>query len=249
MTDARGVRRSRSEEEEESYFVSMADMMVGLLFIFVILVLYFALQFRQTTSTLTGAAEARAELLKTLERDLKARGLRVSIDTRTGVLRLPDDVLFQTGEYELSNRGRGAVRIVADELARVLPCYADVEPGGLRCPPERKRSAQRIDSIFIEGHTDKNPLTGGGPVASNLDLSALRATRTFKAMMDSRSDLRSLVSVDEGTRVPIFGVSGYGESRPSSADDSHNRRIDLRFLMVTPQGAEDAALSSALVKR
>jgi len=37
---SRGVRRSRGEEEQESYFVSMADMMVGLLFVFIILLLY-----------------------------------------------------------------------------------------------------------------------------------------------------------------------------------------------------------------
>ena len=46
MSDPRGVRRSRGHEEEESYFISMADMMVGLLFVFLILLLYFALQFQ-----------------------------------------------------------------------------------------------------------------------------------------------------------------------------------------------------------
>lgn len=249
MTDARGVRRSRSDEEEESYFVSMADMMVGLLFIFLILLLYFALQFRQTTTTLTGAAEARTELLKTLKRDLKKRGLVVSIDTRTGVMRLPEEIRFESNQFELNAPGRRAASVIADELARVLPCYTVAVPGGLRCPPGRKRSAQRIDSVFVEGHTDKNVLIGGGPVESNFDLSALRATRTFKALMEARSDLRGLVSLNDGARVPIFGVSGYGESRPSSTDDNRNRRIDLRFLMVTPQGAEDATLSSALVER
>lgn len=254
MTDARGIRRSRLEEEEESYFVSMADMMVGLLFIFIILLLYFALQFRQTTDTLTGAGQTRTELLRTLERDLKARGLKVTVDTRTGVLRLPDDILFDTGAYELSAQGRQAVGIVAGELASVLPCYADVQPGGPRC--RGRQAAHRVDSIFIEGHTDRVPLSGAGAVRSNLDLSALRATRTFQEIMTARTDLQQLVSVNGAERTPIFGVSGYGDTRPvsdASGDDEvvnrRNRRIDLRFLMVTPQGADEAALSRSLVRR
>ncbi len=252
MSDARGVRRSRGEEEEESYFVSMADMMVGLLFIFIILLLYFALQFRQTTDTLTGAGQTRTELLRTLERDLKAKGLKVTVDTRTGVLRLPDDILFDTGAYELSPQGQRAVAVVAGELVRVLPCYTEVMPGGPRCTG--RMAPHRVDSIFIEGHTDRVPLTGGGPVRSNLDLSALRATRTFQAMMAAAGGLPKLVSVNDAERTPIFGVSGYGDTRPipdhggSESDvNRRNRRIDLRFLMVTPQGEEDAALSRSLV--
>ena len=252
--DSRGVRRSRSEEEEESYFVSMADMMVGLLFIFIILLLYFALQFRQTTDTLTGSGQTRTELLKTLERDLKAKGLKVSIDTRTGVLRLPDDILFATGEYELSRSGQNAVGIVAQELFHVLPCYTDTSDQAVHCTG--RLAAHKVDSIFIEGHTDPVNFTGAGPVRSNLDLSALRATRTFQAMMDAQRGLKTLVSINGDERTPIFGVSGYGEMRPvpdHSGDvediNRRNRRIDLRFLMITPKPVEDGALSGVLVKK
>lgn len=43
-------RRRRAEGEEgESYFVSMSDLMAGVLFLFIILLTYFALQLRQTT--------------------------------------------------------------------------------------------------------------------------------------------------------------------------------------------------------
>lgn len=39
-----GVVRRRHADEGESYFMSMTDMMVGLLLIFIILLAYFALQ-------------------------------------------------------------------------------------------------------------------------------------------------------------------------------------------------------------
>jgi hypothetical protein len=107
--ERRGVRRSRSEEEEESYFVSMADMMVGLLFIFIILLLYFALQFRQTTDTLTSAGQTRREILETLkerlDKRLKPYNLTVRIDAETGVLSLPNSILFDTGQFALKPEG------------------------------------------------------------------------------------------------------------------------------------------------
>lgn len=40
--------------EEENYFVSMTDLMVGLVFVFIILLMYFALQFQDVTEELTG---------------------------------------------------------------------------------------------------------------------------------------------------------------------------------------------------
>lgn len=257
--DSRGVRRSRSEEEEESYFVSMADMMVGLLFIFIILLLYFALQFRQTNDTLTSAGQTRREILETLkerlDKRLKPYNLTVRIDAETGVLSLPNSILFETGQFELSPQGRQAVGIVADELSAVLPCYTNKVPGGPSCLG-KPVAANKIDAIFIEGHTDSDKLTGGGILRDNMDLSALRATNTFRQLTDTHPELEQLVNSSGRQPVPILGVAGYGERRPvpdatGTPDQikAQNRRIDLRFLMVTPKSADGEAMSQILNKQ
>jgi chemotaxis protein MotB len=43
--------RRHTVEEKESYFVSMTDLMVGLLFIFIIMLMVFALQYREAERT------------------------------------------------------------------------------------------------------------------------------------------------------------------------------------------------------
>ena len=53
------------------------------------------------------------EILNDLQQSLKDRGLQVEIDTKTGVLRLPDDVLFDKGQWELTERGQAAISKVA----------------------------------------------------------------------------------------------------------------------------------------
>lgn len=118
-----GVVRRKPPEEGESYFMSMTDMMVGLLLIFIILLAYFALNLQTKTEELTGANRTRAEILNDLQQSLKDRGLQVEIDTKTGVLRLPDDVLFDKGQWELTERGQAAISKVASAMVEVLPCY------------------------------------------------------------------------------------------------------------------------------
>ena len=257
--DSRGVRRSRGQEDEESYFISMADMMVGLLFIFIILLLYFALQFRQTTDALTGANKTRTEILKKLEVRLDQRlgafGLKVEVNTETGVLSLPnkDNILFATKKYELSDKGREAITIVGQEMAAVLPCYADILPGGptpMDCSNSRNH---KIDAIFVEGHTDGVPLNQIEIPRNNLELSTLRATTTFQQIISTVPGLEFLVNKSGSRPMKILSVSGYGDSRPlpdavvgTEDGNARNRRIDLRFLMVTPQSDVGAEISQRM---
>ncbi len=238
---ARVSRRSRGVEEEESYFISMADMMVGLLFVFIILLLYFALQFQQKSKAISDASGTRTVILQRLQRSLADQGLRVTIDTRTGVLRLPAEILFATGDYRLSPQGRAAVATLARSMARVLPCYSyRAGADTLGCADE----VHSLDAIFIEGHTDADVLHGAGIISDNLDLSALRATNTFRALSLAAPLLDTLHNLParDPASSPILSVSGYGPDRPipgSGADaaaKAANRRIDLRFLLETPQG-------------
>ncbi len=228
--------RRRPEEEAESYFVSMTDMMVGLLFIFIVMLVYFALDYQETTAELSGAQSTRTEMLENLEQSLRERGVQVTIDTRTGVLRLPEEVLFATGAWELSPLGQEKVATVANVMAQIVPCYSY----GGECP-EGRRALHRLDAIFIEGHTDIDPMRGG---MDNWDLSAQRAVNTFRALRVAAPPLDRLRNGADTNAQPLLGVSGYGPGRPIAEGDSveakaRNRRIDLRFLMQTPDGTSE----------
>lgn len=227
-----GTVRRRPPEEGESYFMSMTDMMVGLLLIFIILLVYFALNLQTKTAELTGANRTRAEILTDLQQSLKDKGLQVEIDTLTGVLRLPDDVLFDKGRFDLTPRGQVAVAKVANAMAEVLPCYTSSN----LC--RGARSPHMIDAVFVEGHTDKDAMFGG---MNNYGLSVRRAEATFSKLQATRpelNDFRNKPKEQPGSS-PILGLSGYGPDRPIVEGDAEqakqrNRRIDLRFLMVAP---------------
>lgn len=222
-----GIVRRRPPEEGESYFMSMTDMMVGLLLIFIILLAYFALNLQSKTEELTGANRTRAAILNNLQKSLKDKGLQVEIDTQTGVLRLPDDVLFDKARWELNEKGQAAISKVASAMVEILPCYTVSD----LCKEER--SPHLIDAVFVEGHTDSDAMYG---TMNNYGLSVRRAEATFNVLKKKQSALNDLRN-SGGAR--ILGLSGYGPDRPIAQGDSEeakkrNRRIDLRFLMTTP---------------
>lgn len=266
------------EPEGEGYFASVSDLMVGILFVFLLMLTVFALNFQVSTEELEEQrrraeeqqriAEAerrkvaalqerldrqrdallraldlldrevesrrllRGAMLVRLQDKLADRGVRVEIDTRSGVLRLPERALrFATRSAELGEEAREVVRVLAEIMAGVLPCFL---PGG-RSAGCAASDAPILETVLIEGHTDRRPLAPGPDFRDNYQLSAARALTVYRAIAATQPTLLALRNLDE---QPLLGVSGYGETRPlptalsdTERDYSANRRIDIRFVL------------------
>jgi len=90
-------RRAHELEEGESYYVSMTDMMVGVVFIFIILLSYFALNYRQTTQDLTSAKDAQTQVLLKMATALEHREVGLDIDRKAHIVCIPGAVLADGG--------------------------------------------------------------------------------------------------------------------------------------------------------
>lgn len=90
-------RRARELEEGESYYVSMTDLMVGVLFIFIIMLAYFALHFRDTTEDLISAKDAQTTALMQVAKDLRSRQADIEVDYKNRIVCLKDTYLLETG--------------------------------------------------------------------------------------------------------------------------------------------------------
>jgi flagellar motor protein MotB len=304
-------------EDEESYFISMTDVVIGLLFVFIIMLMFFAMRFQQATQTqnvatenlidvtlkqnalindLTDAEIARNDILDQIGSALQKEGINVIIVRDEGILRLPEDILFEKSSWEVKANARGVdpLKVLAKALDQVLPCYT-VGPRSRSndCPTTKAK----VEAIFIEGHADSDqfrnstntvspipgnlrrppsgaqrafpfnivspdastvsppaqgeqrrpaatPPRGVLPPKDNLDLSALRATSTFRELLRVQPELSQYHNPN---KTPILSVSGYGEYRPVAPEigesaerfKQRNRRIDLRILMATVR-SEDA---------
>jgi len=117
------------------------------------------------------------------------------------------EVLFQTGDAELSAEGRAQIARIAAILKRVSD----------EIPPE-------IDWVIrVDGHTDNQPLSGFGRYRDNWELSQGRALSVVRYMADGL-----------GIAPNRLAANGFGEYQPinpasTPAALAQNRRIELKF--------------------
>lgn len=246
-------------EEGDNYFVSMTDMMVGVLFVFIILLMVFALDFRTKSevqdsaidnarevarkletlqkdvqdqiATMDKSQETRRKLLATLKKELEADGMDVKVDEANGVLRLTEEAIrFDVGQSALREQARLNVDKIARVLSRIIPGYVTCRDSQRdNC---RTQQDSGIETVFIEGHTDSTGAKGADD-QSNWQLSAERSVNTYREIVTAAPGLRAL----RNTRnEEIISVSGYASTRPIDGSENReawarNRRIDLRFVM------------------
>src|SRR5690242_11023946 len=171
-------RRRPRHVEDESYFVSMTDLMIGLLFIFIIMLMSFAINFRMAQNSSeaardnavrqAGAAAAQATalartnerltdndatmrfILEVLAAKLREAGVPVRVFPEVGVLRLPERVLFDSGRAELKPEAITAVAVLARELGALLPCFTSLVRGGPtpRACPPDRHG--RVEALVVE---------------------------------------------------------------------------------------------------
>lgn len=253
----------KRSNEDTSYMMAVSDVMSGLMFIFIITLAIFVLDFliasdeqakkyaelEKYTESLKGNHAARSKMLYNIKESLSELDIEVDIDLEHGVLRLNENAIrFNTGEADLNQVQVDRLGVVAEVLAAILPCYGTNPPtdenSGCVADTEGK-----IDSIFVEGHTDNVPI--GGRLAKkyqdNWVLSAHRAMFTYREVAKKEP---ILAGMKNSNNQPVISVSGYGEGRPvpeheydTPTSDPTNRRIDFRFIMSPPSITEaEAAL-------
>ena len=152
-----------SFSKDEGYYASMADLMAGMLFIFIIVAMVFALDVRKDRVDAVAEAEAKAEarvkaeldvpatpldrpspadteitvrarLIETIRDFLASRGIQVESAPREGLLRLPAGQYFAAKGASLLPAGQTMISHLGEALGRWLPCLATGAP-----PPSGRR--------------------------------------------------------------------------------------------------------------
>jgi flagellar motor protein MotB len=86
-------RRDVEVPEGESYYISMTDMMVGVVFIFILLLSFFALQYHATTAALTRADDPKTTALLQTASNLEPKTVALQIDYENKVVCIPTAAL------------------------------------------------------------------------------------------------------------------------------------------------------------
>ena len=193
-------------------------------------------------------SSTRSILLERLAERIRRQlpGIRVTVVAADGVIRFRGDDLFKSGRWRIrpGSTADRVSRAVGDALADTLPCYTVGRRAAFKAICNGAFAA--IETIQIEGHTDSVPLSGllreREKMLDNRDLSARRGAETLRAAADRyRPELMEFLNLHG---QPVLSFAGYGAMRPIDPRDTvegraANRRIDIRFILQTPQNLRE----------
>jgi chemotaxis protein MotB len=202
-------------KDKPSEWVSIADLMAGVVAVVMLLLVVSVLQ--KKVAAESGVA-AQKKIVNKVLNDLRAglakQGaedlLRINISAQTVVL--PDNV-FNRGSACMTQKAKDAVALMQKQLGVVL-------------------GAAQNGQVLVEGHTDNIPV--GRPVIDyarnctvyddNYTLSAARARQVREVLIGN-------LTSTEAKRVI---VAGYGDSHPLekvAPSDASNRRVEIHFVL------------------
>lgn len=248
--------------EGENYFVSMTDMMVGMLFIFIIMLMSFALLFRQQTDATRATQTNKIEHANDIERRLEEveREITQQIDRvrqatllRQKLLKDIDAQLRRENLVVQVDESNGVLHLTEDtirfqqndanlndrarqnvgKIARVL---ARVLPSYIACGKGSSGAPCRNQAnASVETVFIEGHTDTVGSDEQNWSLSAQRAANTYRELTSVARELRQLRNRSD---QEILSISGYSSTRPidpanTPAAWEKNRRIDIRFVMDT----------------
>lgn len=214
-----GFNKSGGQDGDENVFwVTMSDLLLGLVVIFIILFVFAITGFTQNK---VEEQKTQYEFSEKLVEELKKNNIEADVDKFSGRIKISDLELFELNSWELSANGKAY-------LSKFVPIYLDT----IMKNPEIKKN---ISQIIVEGHTDSHAFAGANSPEmryyKNMDLSLKRASSVaeyiifanYKSKKGYEADLFKLLSVQgKSSSEPVL-VNG-------KEDFSKSRRVELKIM-------------------
>jgi chemotaxis protein MotB len=230
---------AHEQGEGENYFVSMTDMMVGIIFMFIIMLMSFALAFQQRTDEQKDKtkeqegkiviAEAIGRKLDDLEQQISTRlqEMREASALRLRLLReIEGDlksaqinvILTETGDVLRLDDSAIRFELNRAELSedaqanvsKIASVLAHVLPRYLPCSSQPAAGCRSKTEASVETVFIEGHTDETGDDESNWTLSTARAANTFRTLTQTAPELRRLRN---RSADEILSISGYASTR------------------------------------
>lgn len=214
------IRKSfkKSDSEEENIFwVTMTDLLLGLAMVFMTL---FVLMMTGYTQQKMQQQQTQSDIAKELIKNLQAQNIDAQVDKMTGQVKISDLELFDLNSFELSPKGK-------QYLSKFVPIYVNTIFSN-------KELSDKIVNVVVEGHTDSQTFAGitskEEQFAKNMDLSLKRANAV--------EDYIFLTGYNRNftdNLVKTLTVTGKSYSEPvlvdGKEDFNKSRRVELKLIV------------------
>lgn len=211
----RNRKTTQAEGDNNIFWTTMADLLLGLAIIFMTL---FVLAMTGFTQQTLEQKKHQIEVSKELIENLKDANIDAQVDEMTGDIKISDLELFEVGSYNLSPKGKAY-------LDKLIPIY-------INTIFSKKELVGEIDNIVVQGHTDSQTYSGlkdaNLSYMKNMQLSLQRANSVADYMFKTGYDKKYSEKLRE-----ILTVEGKSNSDPilvnGKEDFNKSRRVELRL--------------------
>lgn len=229
----RNIKKAEAEEENV-FWVTMSDMLLGLMMVFMTL---FVLAMTGFTQNKMQAQATQSEVAKKLSKALNEQKIDATIDKVTGQVKISDLELFDVNSYVLSPRGKAY-------LNKFIPIYINTVFSD-------SKLSDKITNVVIQGHTDSQTYAGiatkEGQFVKNMDLSLKRANAVAEYIFvtpynkNYTDKLTKTVVVEGKSYIDPVIVNG-------KEDYAKSRRVELK-LIVKDSNIQDFLLKKNNTKK
>ena len=215
--------RPRTETDNDSniFWITMTDLMTGLVLVFVVMFFYTYLNSNQEKVV---EAMAQENATKSIQEAFVKQNIDATVDPVSGVVKISDLELFELNSYDLSEKGK-------KYLEKFTPTY-------FNSIFSDEYLNKNLDKIIIQGHTDSQTYVGNyspdEQYMKNMELSLNRAYTVANYMTNTAYNKKN------GDRLrKMIIVEGASFSNPvlvnGKEDYAKSRRVELKLVMKKEQ--------------
>lgn len=215
--------------EENIFWITMSDLLLGLMIIFLILFIMSMVGFSQAK---VAEQSAQTEMAEKLAKELVNNKIDVNIDKMSGQVEISDLELFDIGSAKLSAKGKAY-------LDKFFPIYIDT----IFSNPE---VSDKVENLIIEGHTDSQMFKGlnsaDAQYTKNLELSSMRATEVANYVFKTNYNKKYSKKLHK-----VLIVEGKSNTEPiltnGKEDFNKSRRVELEIRMKAGENVIEKMLN------
>lgn len=208
-------KSKNSVNQENIFWVTMADLLLGLSIIFMTLFVLAITGFSQNNIE---QKKQQVEVGKELIEKLQVADINAQVDSMTGDVKISDLELFEVGSYNLSPKGKAY-------LNKLIPIY-------INTIFSKKELQNDIESIIIQGHTDSQTFAGiknpDEQYMKNMQLSLQRANSVAEYVFQTSYNKQYTDKLKK-----MLTVEGKSNSEPilvnGKEDYNKSRRVEMRL--------------------
>ena len=204
-----------NEADNNIFWVTMSDLMLGLAIIFISLFVLAMAGFSQQTIR---QKQSQINVSKQIQQELQTKNIDINIDKMTGDIKIPAVNLFDLNSSVLTVEGKNL-------LDKITPIYVNTIFSN-------DELTSKLEYIVVEGHTDSQMFAGvnskNDQFLKNMDLSLDRANSVAEYILNSKYDKKyensfrkKLVVEGKSFNDPVV-VNG-------KEDFDKSRRVELKL--------------------